>query len=75
MRHYLDFEKPIAELEGKIEELRQMGEGDGVDDGARNAGINIDEEIARLRDVPVEAIAQATTANFFRLFRIDPGLH
>ena len=24
MRTYLDFEKPIAELEGKVEELRQM---------------------------------------------------
>ncbi|HSV20980.1 MAG TPA: TatD family hydrolase [Casimicrobiaceae bacterium] len=36
---------------------------------------HVAEEIARLRDVPVEAIAQATTANFFRLFRIDPGLH
>jgi TatD DNase family protein len=29
-------------------------------------------EIARLRDVPVEAIAAATSHNFFRLFRIDP---
>ena len=25
MRTYLDFEKPLAELEGKIEELRAMG--------------------------------------------------
>jgi len=24
MRQYLDFEKPIAELESKIEELRRM---------------------------------------------------
>lgn len=29
-------------------------------------------EIARLRDVPVEDIAAATSANFFRLFRISP---
>ena len=28
-------------------------------------------EIARLRDSPLEAIAAASTANFFRLFRID----
>ena len=28
-------------------------------------------EIARLRGMPPEEIAQATTANFFRLFRID----
>jgi len=30
-------------------------------------------EIARLRGVPVAAIAAATTANFFRLFGIDPA--
>ena len=30
-------------------------------------------EIARLREVPVEAIAAVTSANFFRLFRIEPG--
>ncbi len=41
MRPFLDFEKPIAELEGKIEELRQMQE---------PGGINIAEEIGRLTD-------------------------
>jgi len=41
MRHFLDFEKPIAELEGKIEELRRMSE---------PAGIDIAEEVARLTD-------------------------
>ena len=41
MRHFLDFEKPIAELEGKIEELRRMTEGDGL---------NIADENARLTD-------------------------
>jgi acetyl-CoA carboxylase carboxyl transferase subunit alpha len=41
MRHFLDFEKPIAELEGKIEELRRMSEPEGI---------NIAEEIARLTD-------------------------
>ncbi len=41
MRHFLDFEKPIAELAGKIEELRQMQE---------PGGINIAEEIGRLTD-------------------------
>ena len=29
-------------------------------------------EIARLRELPVETIAAATSANFFRLFRIEP---
>jgi acetyl-CoA carboxylase carboxyl transferase subunit alpha len=41
MRHFLDFEKPLAELEGKIEELRRMSEPDGI---------NIAEEVARLTD-------------------------
>src|SRR6202789_3996620 len=41
MRHFLDFEKPIAELEGKIEELRHMSEPDGI---------NIAEEVSRLVD-------------------------
>jgi acetyl-CoA carboxylase carboxyl transferase subunit alpha len=42
MRHFLDFEKPIAELEGKIEELRRMSEPDGI---------NIADEVARLTSV------------------------
>ncbi|MEO8411991.1 MAG: TatD family hydrolase [Propionivibrio sp.] len=29
---------------------------------------HVAEEIARLRDIPYEAVAEATTANFFRLF-------
>ena len=39
MRHYLDFEKPIAELEGKIEELRRMSEPEGL---------NLADEVAKL---------------------------
>ena len=31
MRHFLDFERPVAELESKIEELRRMGEPGGID--------------------------------------------
>ena len=42
MLHFLDFEKPIAELEGKIEELRRMSEPDGL---------NIADEITRLTAV------------------------
>jgi acetyl-CoA carboxylase carboxyl transferase subunit alpha len=37
---YLDFEQPIAELEAKIEGLKQVGGG---------TSLNIDDEIARLR--------------------------
>jgi acetyl-CoA carboxylase carboxyl transferase subunit alpha len=39
MRHYLDFEKPIAELEDKIEELRHL---------SNSAELNIADEVARL---------------------------
>ncbi len=39
MRNFLDFEKPIAELEAKIDELRQMSE---------PGGLNIAEEVGRL---------------------------
>lgn len=41
MRQFLDFEKPVAELENKIDELRQMTDPEGV---------NIEEETARLSD-------------------------
>src|SRR5438105_11259372 len=44
MKVYLEFEKPIADLEGKIEELRQVA----ARDRAAGQGVNIDEEIARL---------------------------
>jgi acetyl-CoA carboxylase carboxyl transferase subunit alpha len=39
MKHYLDFEKPIAELESKIEDLRHLTDG----------GINIAEEVGKLQ--------------------------
>ncbi|MEM6852485.1 MAG: carboxyl transferase domain-containing protein, partial [Pseudomonadota bacterium] len=42
MRTYLEFEKPIADLEGKIEDLRQM-------DGNAE-GLNVREEIEKLED-------------------------
>ncbi len=41
MRQFLDFEKPVAELENKIDELRQMADPEGV---------NIEEETARLSE-------------------------
>lgn len=41
MRQFLDFEKSVAELENKIDELRKMSGPDGI---------NIAEEIARLTD-------------------------
>ncbi|HMK67452.1 MAG TPA: acetyl-CoA carboxylase carboxyltransferase subunit alpha [Stellaceae bacterium] len=39
MRHFLEFEKPIAELEGKIEELRHLATG---------SDLNIADEVAKL---------------------------
>lgn len=38
--HFLEFEKPIAEIEGKIAELRHMSDAEGV---------NIAEEVSRLQ--------------------------
>ena len=40
MRTYLDFEKPVAELEAKVEELRAMGESDQA--------VAVGDEISRL---------------------------
>ncbi len=40
MAHYLDFEKPIAELEGKIEELRHL---------SGSSEVNIADEVAKLQ--------------------------
>lgn len=40
MPHYLDFEQPIAELEGKIEELRHL---------TGEHGVNIAEEVGKLQ--------------------------
>ena len=36
---------------------------------------HVAEEIARLRGVPVETIAELTSANFFRLFGVAPDAH
>ena len=49
MRIYLDFEKPVADLQGKIQELRALGnEGDAV---------AINDEIARLEARAGQALA------------------
>ena len=39
MRHFLDFERPLAELEGKIEELRHL---------STTGALNIADEVGRL---------------------------
>ncbi|MFL6770486.1 MAG: acetyl-CoA carboxylase carboxyltransferase subunit alpha [Sphingomicrobium sp.] len=48
MRSYLDFEKPVAELEAKAEELRAMQAGDDA--------ANIADEIVRLQTKAVQAL-------------------
>ncbi|HVM82540.1 MAG TPA: acetyl-CoA carboxylase carboxyltransferase subunit alpha [Candidatus Binatia bacterium] len=52
MATFLDFEKPIAELEGKIAELRHLSQGDEV---------NIAEEVAKLQ-AKVERLTKQTYA-------------
>ncbi len=49
MQAYLDFEKPVADLEGKVRELRAMGE--------ESDGVNLDDEIARLEAKSGQALS------------------
>jgi acetyl-CoA carboxylase carboxyl transferase subunit alpha len=50
MRSYLDFEKPVAELEAKIEELRAMqSSGDAI---------AINEEISRIEVKAAQALKE-----------------
>ena len=48
MRTFLDFEKPVADVFGKIEELRALGDGSAVDGT---------DEIAKLEDKAEKALA------------------
>lgn len=52
MRSYLDFEKPVAELEAKLEELKAMA--------ARDGAVSISEEVGRL-----EAKASAALTDIY----------
>ena len=49
MQSYLDFEKPVADLEGKIAELKAMA--------ASDQAVSIDEEVSRLSARADEALA------------------
>ncbi|PCH45546.1 MAG: acetyl-CoA carboxylase carboxyl transferase subunit alpha [Hyphomicrobiales bacterium] len=49
MQAYLEFEKPVADLEGKVRELRNLGGGDSK--------VNVDEEVARLETKANQALA------------------
>lgn len=54
MRAYLDFEKPVAELEAKVEELRAVGQRDG--------GIAIGDDLTRLEAKAARALADLYSA-------------
>ena len=49
-RTYLDFEKPVAELEAKLEELRAVS--------ARDGAVSIAEEVGRLEAKAGQALAE-----------------
>ena len=57
-RAYLDFERPIAELENKVVELRQIN-GQAHPDG--DGGLDIEDEVARLQG-KAEALLKETYA-------------
>ncbi|MGO3927152.1 acetyl-CoA carboxylase carboxyltransferase subunit alpha [Rhodopseudomonas pseudopalustris] len=52
MRSYLDFEKPVAELDSKIDELRALAD----------AGSNIGEEIAKIEEKALQALSELYAA-------------
>lgn len=49
MYSYLDFEKPIADLDGQIMELKKLSDGD-------SGGVDVAEEVARLEKRSAEAL-------------------
>ena len=53
MNVFLEFERPIAELEGKIEDLRQLG--------SQDQAVSIDDEIVRLQ-AKVQQLVEETYA-------------
>ena len=50
MRSYLDFEKPVAELEAKVEELRALGEGENA--------VAITDDVTRLEAKAAAALKE-----------------
>jgi acetyl-CoA carboxylase carboxyl transferase subunit alpha len=65
MATFLDFEKPIAELEGKIEELRHLSDG---------GGLNIADEVLRLQD-KVERLLKTTYAKLTPWQKVQVARH
>jgi acetyl-CoA carboxylase carboxyl transferase subunit alpha len=64
MKHFLDFERPLAELETKIDELRHLATGD----------INIVEEVDRL-EVKAERLLRQTFAKLSPWQKVQLARH
>lgn len=67
MPTYLDFEKPIADLEGKIAELRHQG-------GGESEGIDIAEEVGKLQ-AKVDRQIRATYSKLTAWQRLQVARH
>src|SRR5436190_10473764 len=65
MRHFLDFERPIAELEGKIDELRHL---------STDSGLNIAEEVGRL-EAQAERLLQQSYARLTPWQKVQVARH
>jgi len=65
MRHFLDFERPLAELEGKIEELRHL---------STDSGLNIAEEVGRL-EARADALLLRTYARLTPWQKVSVARH
>src|SRR5262245_7627233 len=65
MPTFLDFEKPIQELEGKIEELRHLSDG---------GGLNIADEVLRLQD-KVDRLIKSTYAKLKPWQKVQVARH
>lgn len=65
MRSFLDFEKPIAELEGKIEELRHLSD---------NGDLNIAEEVSKLQ-TKVERLLRQTYGKLSAWQKVQVARH
>ncbi|TWB41835.1 acetyl-CoA carboxylase carboxyltransferase subunit alpha [Nitrospirillum pindoramense] len=63
--HFLEFEKPIAELEGKIDELRHLSDG---------GGINIADEVRKLED-KVDKLLRSTYAKLSPAQKVQVARH
>jgi acetyl-CoA carboxylase carboxyl transferase subunit alpha len=65
MRHFLEFEKPIAELEGKIEELRHLATG---------SDLNIADEVGRL-EAKMDRLLRQTYARLTPWQKVQVARH